>query len=285
MRKAGEPLNSFGGQLGENMTSYIFDNAAERETAQRFSSLESLYDPLTTRHLAATGIEPGWRCWEIGGGSGSIGLWLSDRIGPEGHVLMTDIDPRFLAEKGRSNLEVRRHDVALDPLPDSAFDLIHTRLVLIHVRQREATIARLVTALKPGGWLVVEDYDTMIIDRAFPCSNVDDAEIARKCFRALRTLMELRGMDMSWGRSLYAHLDATGLINVEADAHFEFRRGGSPGAQLDKANLSQVRDQLLVERLLTSDELDRLLRLLDDPLFVVASPVMFSARGQKQRTT
>jgi hypothetical protein len=47
------------------------------------------------------------------------------------------LDPRFLAEKGRSNLEVRRHDVGLDPLPDTAFDLIRTRLVLIHVPHRE----------------------------------------------------------------------------------------------------------------------------------------------------
>lgn len=266
------------------MTSYIFDNAAERETEQRFSSLESLYDPLTARHLSATGIRPGWKCWEIGGGSGSIGLWLSERIGPEGHVLMTDIDPRFLAEKGRDNLEVRRHDVGLDPLPDSAFDLIHTRLVLIHVPQREVTIARLASALKPGGWLIVEDYDTMLIDRAFPCANADDAALARKCFGALRTLMELRGMDMSWGRSLYGRLVASALVNVAADAHFEFRRGGSPGARLDKANLGQVREHMLDEQLLTSEELDRMLRLLDDLDFVVAAPVMFSARGQKSRT-
>jgi ubiquinone/menaquinone biosynthesis C-methylase UbiE len=265
------------------MTNYIFDNAAERETQQRFSSLESLYDPITTRHLVATGTGPGWRCWEIGGGSGSIGSWLSDRVGPEGHVLMTDIDPRFLAGRPRSNLEVRRHDVGLDPLPDTAFDLIHTRLVLIHVPQREATIARLVTALKPGGWLVVEDYDTMLVDRALPCVNADDAETARRCFRALRSLMELRGMDMSWGRSLYSRLAAAGLVNVEADAHFEFRPGGAPGARLDKANLCQVRDQLLGERLLTSEELDRFLQLLEDPDFVVAAPVMFSARGQRRR--
>jgi len=264
------------------MASYIFDNAAERETEQRFSSLESLYDPLTTRDLLGTGIGPGWRCWEIGGGSGSIGAWLSDRVGPEGHVLMTDVDPRFLGEKGRGNLEVRRHDVGLDPLPDTAFDLIHTRLVLIHVPQREAAIPRLVTALKPGGWLVVEDYDTTFIDRAFPCPNADDAEAVRKCFRALRTLMELRGMDMNWGRSLYGRLVATGLVNVEGDAHFEFRRGGSPGARLDQANFRQVRDQLLGERLLTSEELDRLLRLLDNPDFVVSSPVLVSAWGQRQ---
>ena len=64
---------------------------------------------------------------------------------------MTDIDPRFLANSGRANLEVRRHDVATDPLPEAAFDLIHTRLVLIHVPQRDAPLARLVGALKPEG--------------------------------------------------------------------------------------------------------------------------------------
>jgi hypothetical protein len=89
---------------------------------------------------------------------------------------------------------------------------------------------------------------------------------------------------LSWGRSLHRRLIASGLANVTAEAHFEFRRGGSPGAQLDKANLSQVRDQLLGERLLASEELDGLLRRLDDPDFVVAAPVMFSALGQQQRT-
>jgi hypothetical protein len=114
-------------------------------------------------------------------------------------------------------------------------------------------------------------------------ADTSDAETVRKCFGALRSLMELRGMDMNWGRSLYGRLIATGLVNVEADAHFEFRRGGSPGARLDQANLFQVRDQLLGERLLTSEELDRLLRRLDDPDFVVAAPAMFRARGQQPR--
>jgi hypothetical protein len=36
------------------MASYIFDNAAEREAARRFSSLGSAHDPHTTRHLVGT---------------------------------------------------------------------------------------------------------------------------------------------------------------------------------------------------------------------------------------
>ena len=44
--------------------------------------------------------------------------------GAEGHVLITDIDPRFLANSGRTtNLEVRRHDVGTDPLPETKADV------------------------------------------------------------------------------------------------------------------------------------------------------------------
>jgi hypothetical protein len=80
----------------DSMSTYLFDNAAP-QASQRFASLETLYDPWTIRHLETTGIGPGWQCWEIGAGSGSIAAWLAERYGPTGHVLVTDIDPRFLA--------------------------------------------------------------------------------------------------------------------------------------------------------------------------------------------
>jgi SAM-dependent methyltransferase len=265
------------------MTSYIFDNAAERETVERFSSLESLHDPDTIRHLLGTGVGRGWRCLEIGGGSGSIGRWLADCVGPEGHVVATDIDPRFLASSGHTNLEVRRHDVSTDPLPEAAFDLIHTRLVLIHVPQRDAALERLVSALKPGGWLVVEDYDSVIIDRTFPIQNAEHAATVLKCLRALRSLMESRGLDMAWGSFLYRRFVVAGLVDVGMQGHIDLRSGGSPGARLDKANLSQVRDEALGNGLVTPEEMDRTLLLLDDPGFVLASPVMFSAWGQRPR--
>ena len=59
------------------MTGYIFDNAVERETEQRFGSLAALYDGRTIRFLEATGVGAGWRCLEIGAGGGSIAAWLA----------------------------------------------------------------------------------------------------------------------------------------------------------------------------------------------------------------
>ena len=165
--------------------------------------------------------------------------------------------------------------------PKSAFDLIHSRLVLIHVPQRDASLERLVSALKPGGWLVVEDYDPVVIDRAFPTDGDENAATVRKCLRALRSLMESRGVDMSWGRSLHQRFVAAGLVGVGMQGHIDLRSGGSPGARLDKANLSQVRDEALRNKLVAQDEMDRMLSLFDDPGFVFTSPIMFSAWGQR----
>ena len=54
------------------------------------------------------------------------------------------LDPRFLDASNFSNMEIRRHNIVTDPLPDAAFDLIHARLVLIHIPEREQVLARLV---------------------------------------------------------------------------------------------------------------------------------------------
>ena len=152
------------------MSTYLFDNAG-KQAGQRFSSLETLYDPWTIRHLQTTGIGAGWQCWEVGGGGGSIAAWLAERSGKSGQVLVTDLDPRFLVESAalaQPQIAIRRHDIGSDPLPTQRFDLIHARLVLIHVPAREQALKRMITALGSGGWLVVEDFDPTFIDSGYP---------------------------------------------------------------------------------------------------------------------
>ena len=85
--------------------------------------------------------------------------WLSSRVGPSGHVLATDIDVTWTQQLAGGNVEVRRHDVVADDAPQGVFDLVHARLVLIHVPRRDVALARMVGALRPGGWLLIEDFD------------------------------------------------------------------------------------------------------------------------------
>src|SRR5262245_7369332 len=211
------------------MTPYIFDNAAEAETAERFASLDSLYNFRTFRFLETTGIGPGWHCLEVGGGSGSVAAWMAERVGPAGHVVVTDIEPRFIERSARlwpANLEVRRHDISTDPLPKRAFNLIHARLVLAHVPQRDTALARMVTALRPRGWLVIEEFDGRLVDRAIPAADPADAERFSKMFCALARLMDERGFQVDWPRRLHQRLKVSGLTEVGMEGHLAVREGG-----------------------------------------------------------
>src|SRR5438093_4258585 len=138
------------------MSTYVFDNSWEKER-ERLASLESLYDPGTVRRLESVGVGPGWKCLEVGAGAGSIAQWLCERVGAKGKVVATDIDTRFLEVLHEPSLDVRRHNIVTDELPEEEFDLIHGRLLIQHLPDREQILKRLIVALKPGGWLVLED--------------------------------------------------------------------------------------------------------------------------------
>ena len=96
-------------------------------------------------------LVPVWNCLEVGEGGGSIAKWLCERVTSTGHVLVTDIDTRFLEQLRLPNLEVRQHNIVTDPLPERAFDLVHARLVLAHVPERNMALRKLISVLRPGG--------------------------------------------------------------------------------------------------------------------------------------
>lgn len=75
-------------------------------------------------------------------------------------MLATDIGPRFLQTLSYPNLEVRRHDIRNENLSKNQFDLAHVRLVLMHLAGPESALRRIIEALKPGGWITGEKFDS-----------------------------------------------------------------------------------------------------------------------------
>ena len=123
---------------------------------RRLGMLAEARDPRTRRMLDSTGLSPGWRCWELGAGGGTVSAWLGRRVGPDGSVWSTDVDLQF-HRPVLPNVVVERHDVTRDQVPDAAFDLVHARAVLQHLPERDQVMETLWDALVPDGWLVVED--------------------------------------------------------------------------------------------------------------------------------
>jgi SAM-dependent methyltransferase len=258
-------------------TLYTFDNAGT-QVAARFSALADIFDPGTIRHLTEIGVGSGWHCLEIGAGGGSIATWLCDRVGGNGKVLATDIDTRFLEALNRPNLEVRRHDIASEPLPQAKFDLVHFRLVLGHLPNRDEILGRLVTALRPGGWILAEEFDSWSLR---PDHSINDAETPLKAFAAMQAVMKRHGFDGYFGRRLVARLRAQNLAEISAEGRVFMLEGGTSGADLTRAAISQTRDEMIDAGAISAAEIERDLQQLDRPDFMMPSGIMWAARGRR----
>lgn len=256
---------------------YLLDSTAA-QTGQRFSGLEATFDGATFGYLAATGVAAGWSCWEIGAGSGSIARWLAGQVAPGGSVLATDLEIKWMPAEPAA-VQVKRHDVTSDPIPQNAYDLIHARLVLVHLPERNRVLAALAAALRPGGWLVVEDFDSAFDDGTRPATA--DEAFVRYVNHAFTQLLALRGGDTGYPRTLPHRLEWAGLHQVGGEGRLVFARGGSAGASVHVANLRQVGDQMVAAGLARGEEITRAVTLLKDPALIWAMPIMITAWGRK----
>ena len=252
---------------------YVFDNAAPQAPA-RLAALADVHDGGTIRHLLALGVTDGWKCLEVGGGLGTITRWLSDRVGSHGYVLATDIDTRFLTSIGRSNVEVRRHDIINDPLPASTFDIAYARLVLEHVSDPDVAIDRMLMAVRPGGWLMIEDFEVRSI------SADDPQERLSKTMAAMRDVTAKAGTHPRLGVSLGHRLRARGLVDVGHEGRLQLCRGNTNAARLARLNFEQLRDAIL-DTGLTIHEYEADLARLDDETFEWRSPTLWTAWGRR----
>ena len=238
---------------------------------------EELFDPGTVAVLERVGIGPGWSCLEVGAGLGSIALGLARRVHPTGAVVATDVRGDYLDvlhALDEPGLEVVRHDVVIDPIARVGYDLIHARFVLEHLPEREAVVAKLVSALKPGGWIVLEDVDfaTCLADRHAPYARAMGAFVAA---------MAMTGTDYDWARRLPDVLQAIGLQRIDATGSGAFFRGASVQAQYWAAQWLDVEERLVSEGLLSADEVEDALRVVADPNRWFAPPLVVTVSGAK----
>jgi SAM-dependent methyltransferase len=255
---------------------YALDQAwhAERE---RLDSLTRLYDPGTIALCERLGLVAGRHCLDVGAGTGSLALALAERVGPTGSVTALDVDTRFLEPLESAGLAVVRADVTADPLPARAFDLVHARLLLEHLPQRDAVLAKLVRALRPGGVLLVEELDwstALVVDPPSPAhTRVTEACLA---------LFSAHAYDPHFGRRLPRRLRALGLVGTGTRAEsiqvWADRERGLPPWEL---LADQLAPGLLAAGLVEPADLDAFHALWHDGETAGFAPLMVSSWGRR----
>lgn len=113
-----------------------------------------------------SGVRHGNKVLDIAGGTGDLTYAFSKRVGPEGMVVLADINDSMLkvgrdrlADRGVSgNLEVVQANAEKLPFADNEFDLVTIAFGLRNVTHKEVAISDMYRVLKPGGRLLVLEF-------------------------------------------------------------------------------------------------------------------------------
>jgi SAM-dependent methyltransferase len=254
------------------MATYTYDQAWEAER-ERLAGIERLWDEGTFALLERLGVGPGSAVAEVGAGGGSVVEWLADRVGPGGRVLATDLYPKHFEHLARGPVEVRQHDITAEPLPAGEFDLVHARLLVEHIGF--GALPTMCAGLRPGGVLLLEDYDMTC--RGFDPEHPD----ADRAVEAVVGLMVSFGFDHACGRKLPRALEAAGLVDVTAEGRVRVVRSGTPETAFFRLSVASVRQQLVASGRVADAEVDAALQAMEEPGRTLLSPLMVACWGRR----
>ena len=181
----------------------------------RLRTQARVWEASTARLFDQVGLSPGASCLDAGCGPGETMRLMAEQVGTAGRVLGIDVDASLgadalasLRRTGHRQCAFRAHDLAeAAPIPGAPFDLVYARLLLFHLPERAAVLARLWDAVAPDGHLVVQDYDVRAI------SVLPELDSVEELLRVMRAAFGAAGAEVSVGARL-PHLFAQTGVGV-----------------------------------------------------------------------
>jgi demethylmenaquinone methyltransferase/2-methoxy-6-polyprenyl-1,4-benzoquinol methylase len=116
--------------------------------------------------IEMSGVRPGHHVLDIAGGTGDLAAKFSKIVGPEGTVVLADINDSMLkvgrdrlVDRGiTDNVRFSQADAQYLPFPDNTFDVITIAFGLRNVTDKDMALRSMYRVLKPGGKLLVLEF-------------------------------------------------------------------------------------------------------------------------------
>ncbi|MCX6899628.1 MAG: methyltransferase domain-containing protein [Verrucomicrobia bacterium] len=253
--------------------------------AQRLRVLDEVYHQTTVTLLERAGLREGWRCADIGCGTGLVALTMAKHVGPAGRVIgvdeagtFVDVARQSAANRKLKNTEFVSGDAYLPPLPHAQFDLVYARCLLSHLDEPLRALHAMTALARPGGCVVIDDID---------CGGVfahPETPVLMRHLDLYQRAVRLNGGDPLMGRKLPRLCRKTGLTDVR----YEIVRPAEPTKAVKRLyplTLACLRPAIVEAKLATADEVDALVATLnamaDDPTATVSSCPMVQVWARK----
>lgn len=116
--------------------------------------------------IELSGVRTGHSVLDLAGGTGDLAAKFSKLVGPEGRVVLADINESML-RVGRDkltdlglvgNIEYAQVNAEYLPFPDNTFDCITIAFGLRNVTDKDTALRSMLRVLKPGGRLLVLEF-------------------------------------------------------------------------------------------------------------------------------
>ena len=116
--------------------------------------------------IAAAGVKPGMAVADVGAGTGLFTMLFARAVSPGGRVYAVDISPAFIEyirerarAEGLDNVTAILTKGTETELPEASVDLVYTCDTYHHFERPRETLQSIRRALKPGGRMIVIDFE------------------------------------------------------------------------------------------------------------------------------
>lgn len=262
------------------MTHYALDTNSAA-AADEHTALSDELDPTTRLRISSSVPDmTGWTCLEVGPGrSGTIARWMADQVGEQGLVVAADLKVDNLPAHPQMRPVV--HDITSDdPLPYDKFNLIHARLVLMHLPTRRRVLHRLAGMLTPGGIVVIEDWAPRRDQWVVAAPDPEAVALHDRVQHALGAIFDNSGVDPIWAEQIHVAMVEEGLAEVETVGHFSYWTAGHAGLRKLAGTIAQLRPRLH-QAGITDTDLADLDELLQHPGLIIRGHPLYSTSGRR----
>jgi SAM-dependent methyltransferase len=186
---------------------------------RRLHALHEVYSPFARGVLAGAGLKAGMNVADFGCGVGMTTRMLAEMVGPSGYVTGIDFSMaqvqearEISARAGIDNVSFLQANACVTGLPRACFDLAYCRYLLLHLPNPAACIDEMLSVLKPGGILVLEDGDLTTAMSQPPTASNAFADLFGQ-------LGPTRGLDYSMAKNLHRLVEAAGILDARTVDH------------------------------------------------------------------